>query len=109
MDIVSLTVFFSLYDFFKGQIADTIGKEENITAEIKREESLSLMQQDIGDGQAYESKLNDYFVQSNDVAGFLKILEDIIFRSNLKSEINAVTYGSTPDLSAIGAESVDVK
>ena len=102
-------IFFSMFFFMKGKISETVSKEDEIKTEIEKGESLSFMQKSVEENQVNEDKVTGYFIPSNGTASFIKVLENIVASSSLKSQVNSINYEPSSDLSAINAEFLDVK
>jgi hypothetical protein len=109
LDLFFVAVFIALFTFIKKQISDTVSMTDQIKAEIKKEQTLSLMKKDIEDSKNYQDKLYGYFIGKDNVADFLKILENLVSSSSLKSEVQSVAYEPTDKSALISTELVRVK
>ncbi len=109
LDIIIVAIFAILYSFTANQISDTVNKIDQIKTEIKKEETLALMKKDVEDSKNYENKFYGYFIGANNVADFLKTLDDLVSSSSLKSNIQSIAYESSDGTGAINTEFVRVK
>ncbi len=108
LDLGLSAVFVVFYGMMQSMVAHTIDTETRIKTEIQKEESLSFMKEDIQAAQIYESKLYNYIVGKDDVVGFIKILENMVLTSNLKSQVDSVVTEGATNLAAVGAEYIHV-
>jgi hypothetical protein len=93
----------------RNQTIDSNNKEDQIKNEIKKQESRSFMQKDLDDANIYKNKINEFIIKEGDIVGFIKILEDMVSSSGLKSEVKSVSAESNDDLGVINSEYIRVK
>ena len=106
--IAVVTAFWMLYSYTANQIADTITKSDELTIEIKKEDTMSFMKHDIETGKAYQSQLYQYVLSKDGLVGFFKTLDTIVASSSVTSQVNAVGYENTAALTAVSAQLVHV-
>src|SRR5258706_12301886 len=94
-DLCLVLLFLMLYIYTMNQISETITNTDQVKFEIKKGESLSFMKKDIEDAKNYKGILDSYLIQKNDTVSFIKILENLVASSSLKSQVSSVTYESS--------------
>lgn len=104
LDIVLISIFFSVYSYMNNQVRETTDKEDTITNLIKQQESVSLMKKDLGNGGNYQDQLYGYVLKKESVVSFIKTLEELAATSSLSSQINSVTFETGSMVSSINAE-----
>lgn len=108
LDLLLVIIFSSLFLYMKSQNIDTNDKENQIKSEIKKQESRSLMQDDLEESKDYRNKINEFIIGQENIVGFIKILEDMVSSSGLKYEVKSVISEQNDDLSLINSEYVRV-
>ena len=108
IDIIMIVIFSGLYMYMKKQVINSNDKENQIKNEIKKQESRSLMQDDLNDSKLYSNKIKDFIIGGEDTVGFIKIMENMVSSSNLKFEVKSVSAVSNTDLDNINSEYLKV-
>ncbi len=109
IDIVSISVFVFLFSFTKDLIAESINGENDIKMELKKEDARVLMKDDLVLGKMYQEKLADYMIPSGGTVDFIKVMDQLVSNSGLKSKSH-MSVASEPYSKgdSIGAEIVRV-
>ncbi|MFH0755291.1 MAG: hypothetical protein V1910_01315 [bacterium] len=108
IDIISISIFIFLFSFTKNLIADSVNKEDEIKIELKKEDAKVLMKNDFILGKMYKEKLINYMIPSGGVIDFIKILEQLVLKSEIKSDIKMLGNGIYDKGNSIGAEFVKI-
>lgn len=89
-DILIAGVFAFVYISTKNLITESVNKEDQIKAELKKENAAVIMKEDLALAKVYQEKLNNYVINSNGTVAFIELLENMIIKSGLKSDIRNV-------------------
>lgn len=108
IDALFVGTFLSLYNFTKGQVVDSVNKENSIKTELKKDELRSLMKEDLNLSKFYQTALADYVLPKGGTVDFIKTIEQIVLNSELKSDIKSVSNEAYDKGTAIGAELIRV-
>jgi hypothetical protein len=109
IDLILVIVFSGLYFYMKKQNIDSVNKEDQIKSEIKKQEARGIMKNDLNDAKIYGDKIKEFMVGEGDIVGFIKILEDMVSTTGLKSEVKSVSTESSDNLNLINGEYIRVK
>jgi hypothetical protein len=109
VDIILVILFCALFLYVKSQNIKVSNIESEIRNEIRKQESRSIMQEDLNRGIESEIELKKYFVEKENIVGFIEIIEDAVFNSGLKSEVKSVSTESNDKLAKIDIEILRVK
>lgn len=108
INILSIGFFvLSLY-FTDSLVKKSINTEDIIEVELKKEDIKSLMKDDLAQGKIYQEKLTNYIIPSDGTVDFIKILEQLVLNSGLKSDIKNVSNKPFPAGNTIGMEYLSV-
>jgi hypothetical protein len=109
LDLILAIVFSGLYFYMKKQTIDSINKKDQIKSEIKKQEARDIMKSDLNDAKIYGDKIKEFMVSEGDIVGFIKILENMVSTTGLKSEVKSVSAESNDNLNLINGEYIRVK
>lgn len=109
LDLILIAVFSIFYLYMKEQNIDTNDKENRIKNEIKKQEARSLMQEDLNESKIYGEKIKDLIIGQENIVGFIKIIEDLVYSSGLTFEMKSVSAESNDNLKIINSEYIRVK
>ncbi|MFA5651950.1 MAG: hypothetical protein WC933_01145 [Candidatus Paceibacterota bacterium] len=104
IDILSIGVFIFLFNFTKNQITESVNRENDIKTELKKEDAIVLMKNDLIQGKIYQDKLSAYIIPSGGTVEFIKTLEQLVSNTGLKYDIQTVTNEPYAKGDAIGFE-----
>jgi len=104
VSILSAGLFIYLFVYTKNLIAESANKESDIKLELKKEDVRVLMKEDLVSSKLYQEKLMDYMIPSGGTVDFIKILEQLVLNTGLKSDIKNVSSEPYDKGNAIGAE-----
>lgn len=108
-DALFIGTFIALFNFTKGQITESVNKENSIKTELKMEDIRVLMKDDLILGKEYKSQLSNYILPKDSTIDFIKTIEDLSLSSGVKSDIKTVTNDRYDKGEAIGAEFITIK
>jgi Tfp pilus assembly protein PilO len=108
IDIASIGAFVFLFSFTKNLIIESVNRENEIKTELKREDTMVLMKNDLELGKMYQEKLMNYMVPSGGTVDFIKTLEQIVSNSGIKSNITNVNNETYNKGDSIGAELIKI-
>lgn len=91
INIISISLFVFLFYFTESLIAESVKKEDDIKMELKKEDAIILMKEDLSLGKMYQDKLMTYVVPSGGTVDFIKTLEQLVLSSGLKSDVKSVS------------------
>lgn len=91
IDVLSIGAFVFLFNYTTNQIAETVQIEDNLKSELKKNDTIALMKQDLFLGKMYQDKLMNYVIPSGGTVDFIKTLELLVANSGLKSNIQTVS------------------
>lgn len=107
---ISLGISFGfLFLYVKNQNIKASEIENEIKNEIRKQESRSIMQDDLNKALESEIELKKYFVEKENIVGFIEIIENSVSNSSLKSEVKSVSTESSDNLNKINAEYLRIK
>ncbi len=109
INIILITLFYLLFLYVKIQNIKASDMENEIRNEIRKQESRSIMQEDLEKAIESGDKLNNFFVKKEDIVGFIEIIEDSVTNFGLKSEVKSVSTESNDTLNKVNAEYLRVK
>lgn len=108
IDIISIGAFVFLYNFTTNQIIQSINTEDEIKMELKKEDTVSLMKQDLAQGKIFQDKLTSYMIPASGTVDFIKTLEQLVANSGLKANVKTVASTAYDKGNSIGAELLKV-
>jgi len=104
VDISSIGSFIFLFNFTKNQITESVNRENDIKTELKKEDAVVLMKDDLIQGKIYQDKLSSYMIPSGGTVEFIKTIEQVVLNTGLKYDIQTVNNEPYNKGDAIGAE-----
>ena len=108
INILSIGFFVLLLYFTDNLVKESINTEGIIKVELKKEDIKSFMKDDLAQGKIYQEKLANYIIQSEGTVDFIKILEQLVLNSGLKSDIKNVSNKPFSVGSTVGVEHLSV-
>ncbi len=111
MNIFAIAVFSSLFLFAKNLNEDASVKGDEITNDIKKEESISLMKKDIGFSKNSDEELSSYIIgkDDSDVADFVKVIENFVASSTLVLNVSSIAYEDSAPLAQVNGQLVRIR
>jgi len=104
LDIIFLGCFVLFFTYTKDLITKSIDGENDIKTELKMEESAIVMKDDLATGRMHNEKLMNYIVPSGGTVDFIKIIEQLVSNSGIKSDIKTVVSESYDKNNTLGIE-----
>jgi Tfp pilus assembly protein PilO len=104
IDILSIVAFIFLYNFTTNQITESVNKEDQIKLKLKKEDTITLMKDDLAQGKMFQDNLTAYMIPSGGTVEFIKTIEQLVLNTGLKSDIKTVANEPYDKGSAINAE-----
>lgn len=104
IDIISIGIFVLIFSYTRSLITESVNKASDIKTELKKEDTMVLMKDDLILGKMYQEKLMEYMVPSGGTVDFIKTVEQLVSNSGLKSDIKTVISEAYDKGDSIGAE-----
>lgn len=108
INILSISIFIYLLNFTKNQIVESVKKEDDIKKELKKEDAIVLMKDDLILGKMYQEKLMRYIIPNSGTVDFIKTLEQMASTSRVKSNIKNIVNENYDKGNTIGLELLKV-
>ncbi len=108
LDIISIGVFLLLYLNTKNLVAESINKENDIKLELIREDGSTMMKEDLALAKKYQEKIHSYIIPKAGTVDFIKVLEEMVSNSGLKSNIKTVVNQAYDKGNSVGTENLKI-
>jgi len=97
VDIFVAACFVLVLNSMNNLIANTILNEDQIIIESQKTAAEVSMKKDVDNTSSDRDKLSDYFIKSDGPVDFIKSIETLSSKNNLKDEIKSISYSDFPN------------
>lgn len=109
INIISLEVFWYIFNLTKRQITESVNKEDQIKMVLKTDDMRILMKDDLVLGKQYQNELMGYVLPADSTVEFIKTIEQLVSNTGLKADIKTVTNEPYDKGTAVGVEFIKIK
>jgi len=107
-DLFIIGLFIFIYNYTNNLINESINTESNIKTELQKQDARIMMKNDLISSETYQDKLKEYIIPSGGTVDFIKLLEQLVSNSNIKSDIKNVTTENDNKDNLVGAELIRI-